>query len=214
MPASFVNQQVQVYATATVLQEDLAGVGASDADLQRYFSAHQSEFDTACFTVGVYSTEQAAQEAAAAVAYGQSFSTLAAGTTGGGPQGCDVLYGVSSQLGSDAHLDKLAVNAVSQPISYNGSYLLVQITKLTPNDFDKVTSYVQAAVQEAGSTATSKAIQAKERRSDVSVDPRYGEWSSGVAQIFTPFTPEPSDVPNATANSVGLATSAANPFGG
>jgi hypothetical protein len=214
MPVSFVNQQVQVYATATVLQEDLAGVGASDADLQRYFSKHQSDFDTACFTVGVYSTEQAAQEAAAAVAYGQSFSTLAAGTTGGGPQGCDVLFGVSSQLGSDAHLDTLAVNAISQPISYNGSYLLVQITKLTPNDFDKVTSYVQAAVQEAGSTATSKAIQAKERRSDVSVDPRYGEWSSGVAQIFTPFSPERSDVPNAPANSVGLATSAANPFGG
>jgi hypothetical protein len=214
MPASFVDQQVQVYATATVLQEVLAGVGASNADLQHYFSQHQSNFDTACFTVGVYSSEQAAQEAAAAVAFGQSFSTLAAATTGGGPQGCDVLFGVSSQLGSGAHLDTLAVNAVSQPISYNGSYLLVQITKLTPNDFDKVTSYVQAAVQEAGSTATSNAIQAKERRSDVSVDPRYGEWSSGVAQIFTPFTPEKSDVPNASANSVELATSAANPFGG
>ena len=109
------------------------------------------------------------------------------GTTGGGPQGCDVLYGVSSQLGSDADLDKLARERVSQPISYNGSYLLVQITKLTPNDFDKVTSYVQAAVQQAGSTATSKAIQAKERRSDVSVDPRYGEWSSGVGADLHPL---------------------------
>jgi hypothetical protein len=214
MPASFVDQQVQVYATAAVLQEDLAGVGASNADLQRYFSEHESDFDTACFTVGVYSTEQAAQEAAAAVAFGQSFSTLAAATTGGGPQGCEVLYGVSSQLGSDAHLDTLAVNAVSQPISYNGSYLLVQITKLTPNDFDKVTTYVQGAVEAAGSADTSKAIQAKEKRSDVSVDPRYGKWISGVAQILTPLTPEGSDVPNATANSVGLATSAANPFGG
>ena len=214
MPASFVDQQVQVYATAAVLQEDLAGIGASNADLQRYFSEHESDFDTACFTVGVYSTEQAAQEAAAAVAFGQSFSTLAAATTGGGPQGCEVLYGVSSQLGSDAHLDTLAVNAVSQPISYNGSYLLVQITKLTPNDFDKVTTYVQGAVEAAGSADTSKAIQAKEKRSEVSVDPRYGKWVSDVAQILTPFTPESSDVPNATANSVGLATSAANPFGG
>ena len=109
MPASFVDQQVHVYATAAVLQEDLAGIGASNADLQRYFSEHESEFDTACFTVGVYSTEQAAQEAAAAVAFGQVVLDPAAATTGGGPQGCEVLYGVSSQLGSDAHLDTLAV---------------------------------------------------------------------------------------------------------
>jgi PPIC-type PPIASE domain len=190
-------------------------VGASDADLQQYFSDHGKEFDTACFTVGVYSSEQAAELAGTAVANGQSFSSVADSTTGGGPQGCDVLFSVSSELPSSADLGSLAINQVSDPIAVsNGEYLLVQITSRTPSSFDKVKSVVQEAVEEAGSANAQKAVAAAERRSDVTLDPRYGVWVSGVAQILTPLTPEKTDVPNASANSVGLATSAANPFGG
>ena len=43
MPASFVDQQVQFVATVTALEEDLAGVGSSPADLERYFEAHSSD---------------------------------------------------------------------------------------------------------------------------------------------------------------------------
>ena len=41
LPSSFVDEQVQFLATATALQEDLAGVGSSAADLEAYFDAHQ-----------------------------------------------------------------------------------------------------------------------------------------------------------------------------
>ena len=53
MPASFVDEQVQFVATASALEEDLAGVGSSDgrpAALLRRGTA--PEFDTACFDGG------------------------------------------------------------------------------------------------------------------------------------------------------------------
>ena len=57
LPASFVDEQVQFVATATVLQEDLAGVGSTQADLERYYTAHRAEFDTACVSAAVFSSE-------------------------------------------------------------------------------------------------------------------------------------------------------------
>lgn len=107
------------------------------------------------------------------------------------------------------------MNQVSDPIAFNnGEYLLVQITSRTPSSFDKVKADVQAAVEQAGVAGTTTAIDRAEKRADVSVDPRYGVWVPSAAQILTPFTPAAPDVPNASANSVGLATSAAKPFGG
>ena len=91
VPASFVDQQVQFVATASALQEDLAGVGSSATDLEGYFLRHQAEFDTACWTVGVYSSQSAAQASAAEVAFGTPFSQVAAKATQGGPQTCEML---------------------------------------------------------------------------------------------------------------------------
>ena len=61
LPASFVDQQVQFVAEVTALEEDLAGVGSSPADLQNYFDAHGAKFDTACISAAVYPSESAAQ---------------------------------------------------------------------------------------------------------------------------------------------------------
>ena len=68
LPASFVDAQVQFVAEATALQEDLAGVGSSEADLQNYFAAHGAQFDTACLSAAVYSSQSAAEAGALEVA--------------------------------------------------------------------------------------------------------------------------------------------------
>jgi hypothetical protein len=202
LPASFVDEQVQFIATATALQEDLAGVGSSEADLQNYFAAHSAKFDTACLTAAVFSSEAAAQDAAAQVAFGAPFSTVASGTSsaGGGAQGCDVLADLESKLPSDAGLGNLATGAVSAPVNDNGTYLLLQIASRTPTPYSKAKAAVANAVQVAGSAATQKALTADERTSSVSVNPQYGVWVPGTASVLTPLTPEPADVLNATAN--------------
>lgn len=214
LPASFVDQQVQFVATASALQEDLSGVGSSEADLQAYFDAHPSEFDTACFTVAVYSSEAAANEAAASVAFGTPFAQVAKATQGGGPQGCDELPVIASQLPTSAKLDSLGTGAVSAPISYNGNYLLLQITSRTPTTYAKAKPLVAEVVQSKGSGATQKAITAVERRASVDVDPRYGVWVPVQASVFPPLTPQPSDVLNAPANEAGATTAASSSSSG
>jgi PPIC-type PPIASE domain len=202
MPASFVDNQVQFVATATALQEDLAGVGSSDADLARYYAAHRAEFDSACVSAAVFSSESAAQDAASQVAFGTPFATVAANTasSGGGDQGCHVLSELESALPSGTDLKSLANGAVSAPIDDNGTYLLLQITSRTPTPYSKAKADVAAAVQAAGAAATQKALTSDERRASVSVNPQYGVWSAVNATVLTPLTPDPADVLNATAN--------------
>jgi hypothetical protein len=202
LPSSFVDEQVQFVAVATALQEDLAGVGSSAADLQSFFNAHSSRFDTVCLTAAVFSSESAAQSAAASVASGTPFSTVASNTSssGGGAQGCDVLSDLESKLPSDADLASLATGTVSAPVDDNGTYLLLQFTSRTPTPYSKAKAAVANAVQVAGSAATQRAITADERRSSVSLNPQYGVWVPANASVLTPLTPEPTDVLNATAN--------------
>jgi hypothetical protein len=219
LPASFVDQQVQFLATATLLQEDLSGYGSSDAGLERYFQAHLANFDTACFTVAVFSSESDATAAKASVASGTPFSTVASGTQGGGPQGCAVLADVTSNLPSSAHLGTLALNEVSDPINDNGNYLLVEITKRTPTAFSAVKSEVANAVLEAGATKTQKVVDAAQKRSNISVNPQYGVWVPVPGTILVPLAPAASDVPNAKANEPATSTpssasASASPFSG
>lgn len=202
MPSSFVDEQVQFVATATSLQEDLAGIGSSDADLERYYTAHRTTFDTACVTAAVFSSESAAQDAQAQVAFGTPFATVATNTasSGGGDQGCHVLTELEAALPTGSDLKTLATGAVSDPINDNGMYLLLQISSRTTTPYSKVKPDVANAVEQAGAAATQKALNADERRSSVSVNPQYGVWVPVNATVLTPLSPDPSNVLNATAN--------------
>jgi len=170
MPRSFVDKNVAFDATVSVLEERAAGVGSTPADLERYFENHAAEFDTACLTVAGYSTQSAAQAAAATVAAGTPFATVAAQTQGGGPQRCEILYGIASGLPAGTDLESLPLDTVSSPISDNGGYFLVEITKRTPTSFAQATTEVESAVQAAGATKAGAIIDAAEKTAHISVD--------------------------------------------
>jgi hypothetical protein len=198
MPGSFVDRTVRFDATVSVLEEDLAGVGSTTADLERYFDNHAAEFDTACFTVAQYTSQTDAEAAAAMVAAGTPFSTVAGQTQGGGPQGCDILYGVASSLPAGSDLQSLALNTVSSPIAENGTYLLVDITSRTPTSFAKAKTEVENAVQAAGATKAGTTIDAAEKAANISVDRRYGEWTA--MRVLPPPSPVATDLLNPTVN--------------
>jgi hypothetical protein len=200
MPSSFVTRNVRFDATVAVLEENEAGVGSTTADLERYYTAHASEFDTACFTVAEYSTQADAQAGAAQAAAGTPFAQVAT-AAGGGPQPCSILYAIASVLPAGTNLQNQAVGAVSAPISLNSEYALVQITKRTPTPFAKAKPAVEAAVQNAGATKTRTALNAAEKRASISIDQRYGNWSPSGALIVPPVSPLPADLLNAAVNS-------------
>jgi len=205
VPASLVDRTVKFNATVNVLEEHAAGVGSSSADLERYFDDHASEFDTACFTVAQYSSEADATAAAATVAAGTPFSTVAAQTEGGGPQGCDILYGIASSLPAGSDLQSLPLNTLSSPIAVNSSYLLIEITQRTPTSFAQAKTEVQTAVEAAGSTKAGTIIDAAEKTANVTVDRRYGEWVA--TRVLPPPSPPLSDLLNPTVNGTAAATS-------
>ncbi len=214
LPSSFVDSQVHFFATSAALEEDLAGVGESDADLQGYFDRNQSQFDTVCWTVGVYTSESAAS-AALSQAQHTPFSEVVKQASGGGVQPCAPLPVVAGMLPNTFQLDELAVGTVSFPTSLgNGDYVLVQVTSRHPTEYANAKTLVAEAVQQKGASKTQAAITVLERHSTITVDPRYGKWVSGAAQVSLPFTPQTSDVLNARANSAGATSVSASPGSG
>jgi hypothetical protein len=218
MPSSFVDDEVQFVATASALQEELAGVGASEADLLRYYDKHRSEFDTACFNAAEYTDQSSANDVQAAVDLGTPFAQATSSAAQTGTFRCAPLAVLATELGVNVStLDGVALNKASAPIpeSGNGStvYVVLELTKRTPTPFATAKPNVAQAAQNQGARATSVAINAAQRRATVTVNPQYGTWVPGTAAVFTPLTPEKSDVLNAPANETPGSTST-SPFSG
>ena len=214
LPPWFVDDQVQFVATASALQEDLAGVGSSEADLQAYYEKHRSKFDTVCFNAAAYTDQASAQAAQAALNLGTPFSQVASSAPQSGTIPCTALVAVAGELGTSiSTLDGLAPGQATAPINVNGNYIVLELSKRTPTPYATAKPIVAQAVQQVGATATQSAITAAERHATVSVDPRYGTWVPVSASVFTPFTPEKSDVLNAPANEATTSTSTL-PFSG
>ena len=211
MPKSFIDTNVTFDATLTLLEEDLSGVGSSEADLQRYFANHPAEFDKDCFTVAAYSSESEAEAAESQVASGTSFGTVAAAAAAAsgqsGSQLCTIFYDVSSSLPS-GNLEDLPLNTVSSPVTNGSTYFLLEITSQTPVSYTTARSAVQSAVQNAGATKIGKAVAAVEKAPGFSVDPRYGQWEPANGELIPPVSPAPADVLHASVNGAGTATSA------
>ncbi|HEX4162977.1 MAG TPA: peptidylprolyl isomerase [Acidimicrobiales bacterium] len=217
MPMSFVDDEVQFVATASALQEELAGVGASESDLMRYYGKHSAEFDTACFNAAEYTDESSAKDVQVAVDLGTPFAQATSSAAQSGSFQCAPLVVLANQLGVDmSTLDAVALNQASAPITESGNgntvYLVLELTKRTPTPFATAKQYVSQAVQSLGTQATSVAINAAQRRASVTVNPQYGKWVPGTASVFTPLTPEKSDVLNAPANQGTV--SSGSPFSG
>lgn len=214
MPPSFVDTNARFEATVNVLEDDLAGVGSSEADFQRYYANHASDFDKACFTVAGYSSETEAEAAVAQVTSGTPFSTVAASASGGESSGkCYILSAVAASFPTGSNLEHLALNTVSSPIADGSNYLLLEITSRTPTPYATARSDVESAVQNAGAAKASTTIEAAEKKADVTVDSRYGQWKATSAEVLPPSSPAKVDVLNPSVNGVGTATSSVAPTG-
>ena len=206
MPSSFVDANARFDATVNVLEDDLAGVGSTEADFQRYYANHAADFDEACFTVGDYSSESDAEAAVAQVTSGTPFSTVVASASGGQSSGkCYILASVAASLPAGSDLETLALNTVSSPIADGSSYLLLEITSRTPTPYAAARSAVESAVQDVGAAKAGTVIEAAEKKADVTVDRRYGQWTATSAEVLPPTSPAAVDVLNPSVNGAGTA---------
>ena len=188
MPSAFVDAEVQFDATTGALEEDLAGVGSSPSALAGYFAGHHTQFDTGCFDAAEFSSESATAAAAAAWPSGRPF-----------------LRGDRRHEQRDDPVQRVdhrrrgaggARERARRPLGRGGlrPHLPQRELPHRATDEPKPTPYAEAeaavaqAVQQAGSSATQRAVTVAERASTVSVDPRYGVWVPVQASVFTPFS--------------------------
>ncbi len=215
MPASFVDEQVQQLATATTLYEELSGVGSSDARLHFWYLWHRSQFDTVCLDAAAFSSESSAQQASAAVANGTPFTQAVSGAAQSGSLGCGVLSSFAAELGTSAvTLDQLALNEASAPLQTSSGWFVVAPTQRAVTPWPQARQAVTEAVERRGAAAAQKLLAVAGRRSSVHVNPQYGIWVGGTANVFTPLTPRPTDTPNAAANEPGAPAASAGSTSG
>jgi hypothetical protein len=202
VPTSLIQQNVQFDATIAALEKKVGGVGSSTQDLRKFFDSNRSVFDQVCFTAATFASSKDAQAARSAVYEGGSFTSIASKTTGGGPQGCYILYGVISQLPTTANVQGLPLNTLSDPIALNnGEYVILELTARSPNSFTTARSEVQQAVGTVQANQVRVVIAGAQQHAHVSVNPRYGAWKASLAQVLMPPAPGPNVVINAPVNS-------------
>ncbi len=202
LPSDFVNELVETQAAGDAVEASSAGYALSVGALAAYFSAHRTRFDTLCVSAIQTQTKAEAATYRAQILAGTPFSQIAKtlGSTTGGTLGCfspsnSQFPGVQSLAGS------VATGKVSQPISYRGVYVLLEVTKRTPNSFETAASSVRAAVLAAGATKAGLSLESKVRRSDVSVDPAYGRYvPASTVVVAPPPSPPVRAVLNPSAN--------------
>jgi len=203
LPAAMVAELIRAQSAGDVVLAHAAGYGLTTDELARYYTGHADQFQTICLSAIETSSQAAAVLARAAIEGGQSFASVAQSVStdstsaaNGGQLGCfSAGQGAYSTVAGDA--SGLAVGQLSQPISNNGSYLVIEVTGRQPGDFGADLAAVRQAILQAGSTKASKELTALTERARVSIDPRYGEWSGskGIG-IQPPLTPLSADLLN------------------
>lgn len=210
MPAEMRDAEVEGQAMSSFLMNKLSTtIPLTTAGLQKYFSAHQANYDTLCISIALinpsslsaFQKDQAAGMSVANLA--KKYSMDASGASGG-TYGC---YSPTSSSYTNVRSDVsgLALNTFSTspiPISQNNAeyYLFVAVTKKTPNTFTAVAAHVASDVQAANAQQAAAATEKILYLSNISIDPSLGRWalSSSGPEVLKPAIPSTKWVTGAT----------------
>jgi parvulin-like peptidyl-prolyl isomerase len=203
LPAGLADQLVRAQAAGDLVLANAAGYGLSTSELSRYFGGHRSQFDTICLSAIQVASQASATSLRSAIVAGEDFasaamanSTDSASAANGGAIGC---YAATDSAYTTVTSDVKGLNVgeVSQPIANSSSYLLLMVTSRQPAVFDAVVPAVRQAVLAAGSKQAASDLTQFTKSASVSVDPRYGRWSteSGVG-IRPPIGPSATNLLN------------------
>jgi hypothetical protein len=179
------------------LEEDavdahLAGTSLQPGALASYEQAHVVSTTESCTSVIEVTTRKLAQQLYGQIRAGAKFATVAnahkgQGTGAGGAIGCPLKSQWVAALGSK--VVALKVGQVSQPVSFNGHWLLLLVTsrKLEP------AAGMLAQLATTEQTAFQKLYGQALQHSKIAVAPIYGAWASTVssAGIQVAITPPP-----------------------
>jgi hypothetical protein len=217
LPRAFLDRQGTQLAHQELLEVVLGHLSLSDAALRAYYAAHLAEVTQECLNVIVADSLANAQALRALVAAGTSFATASTSsladtqaTPTGGALSCTYPGQLSSQLGTGLGntIDSLSSGELAPPLEWQPTnsttgqtstfYLVVQMRQHVIVPFATLRSAIRQSILQEHAASVSTDLRRLAARSQISVDPRYGQWTA--AGLTLPSSPPPAFVPNASAN--------------
>lgn len=218
-------------AEVTKLQGDLGGAKVDDAAVKAYYDAHQADFQQTCVShilFGVVGSDGQIDQAAttaqsdtlkaqaddvrAQIASGALDFAAAAKQysvdTSNKDQGGDLQCGGPGRFVQEFEdgMNATAVGDVSPPVKTQFGWHLIKVTKRGPQTLEEATPQIQQTLTSNAQGNLSDFLQQKVKAVKISVNPRYGRWTTegqqpGIKLPNAPTTTEPgqsqdTSVPN------------------
>lgn len=206
MPAEMRAAEVEDQASSMYLVSTLnATVALTPANIKKYYTAHQSSYDTLCVSVAVVPQTSLAAFAASQRA-GLSMAALAKrysldpSASKGGAYGCypPTSTSFASVRGFVGTTPVGHFPTTPQPYTPSGSSttygLYVGATSKTVSSFAAAEAVVISDIQKANATTANAVKSSILYRAAVAVDPVYGRWglTSSGPSVFAPGLPRES----------------------
>lgn len=200
-PPGYRSSLVQHSAELTALESSLSGIAVDNAALHAYYGSHLSDFAQSCVSVIVVSSQAEAAALAAQIKAGASFSQVASTNSldpttraNGGRLACALPSTFTQDLGPaiGAAISALPVGQVSQPVSSQFGWLLLEVTAKQPLPFNQVTPEIRSTLLSGVSGKLLAVVDKLVRGAHIDVNPRYGHMSitaAGAGLIPPPAPP-------------------------
>lgn len=218
VPGIFLARQSTSLADQEIFEVTVGHVSVSQSALESYYRSHLSQVTQVCLNVVVAQTQTAAQALHDQIATGTSFAMATTssdadqnvGLPAGGQLPCEYPSQVTGQFGTAnaAAVETLTAGQLSEPLaltteSTSGAattlYAVVQMRQHQLVPFATLRSSIREAILSAHVSLVGAALNRLVGEAHVSVDPRYGGWSSKHG-ITVPTPPAPEFVLNSTVN--------------
>jgi hypothetical protein len=171
------------------------GADISNAAVAAYYHAHLPLFTASCVSTITTDTQAHANQIVAMLQSGSSFASLAGSSTlgitpasNGGSLGCNI---AESQVEQTFNVKSVTVGQPIAPVQnpQTGQWLIYEVTSQSVASLQSSAGVARQELLQSTANVkrVSNEIVAFARRSNVSVDPRYGEWKG--LTVIPPVAP-------------------------
>jgi hypothetical protein len=202
LASSYQNLLLKLQVDQDLIAAHLAGAPLTNAGVEAFTTAHPNIADEACVSVILVAKRATAESIITKLKSGSSFSALAKSDStdsttaaNGGVVGCDFPGEFSGTLAQV--VGSIAVNTPSAPISFQSSYVVLEVTSRKAG----TPAGAALALVSAESNSEVALVNVVSKTDKVWVNSQYGTWgvTSGQKQIVAPTGPLNTDLPNANA---------------
>ncbi len=196
----FQDFEITFNAQAAVLSEALAAeaqedADVTDADVQAYYDANQSQFTQNCASHILVDDEATATDLKAQLDAGADFATLAqenSTDTGSGAQGGDLGCQAPGTFVPEFEtaIDEATVGEVTDPVETEFGFHLILVNSKGVQAFEDVEDQIRTQLETPADDPLNTFLADALANADVEVNPRYGSWDPETQTVVPPEGPE------------------------